>query len=69
MLNDLKPLFAESPIFAFPDPFAQSGGKNTKRKRQKNVFKMGQGGTLDELASGVLGEGDSHISYPPVLTC
>lgn len=66
MLNDLKALLSTSPVFVSqPVPMygksASSGGGNNKMKRQrngkptkKNNVKLGQGGTLDPLASGVL---------------
>ena len=60
-LNRLQPLFAASSLFAkIEDPSqAQSnhGGKgNRKRKWKAERVKIGQGGTLDPLADGVLGK-------------
>ena len=57
MLNEIKPLLAESPLFDFPeDKSTTNYGRRTKRQRKGITFKLGQGGTLDELAEGVLGQ-------------
>jgi tRNA U55 pseudouridine synthase TruB len=53
MLNRLQPLFSTSKLF--------EGATNTHKgrrrgKTRKPTVKMGQGGTLDPLADGVLGE-------------
>lgn len=65
VLNQLQPLFSSSILFK--DPNSQSnnnngggGGKgkwNKKGKGRRNEerIKLGQGGTLDPLADGVLG--------------
>lgn len=55
LLDSLKHLFAESTLFqekGRTNPVAQ---KNTKSGKRGPV-KIGQGGTLDPLADGVLGE-------------
>lgn len=66
LLNTLQPLFSSSLLFK--DPNAQSNndngggkgkGKGRRRKWRDEKVKMGQGGTLDPLADGVLGQ-----SYP-----
>jgi tRNA pseudouridine55 synthase len=54
MLNRLQPLFASSRLFE-GGVVAKKGGKRRGRGRKPTV-KMGQGGTLDPLADGVLGE-------------
>jgi len=71
VLRDLQHKFAESKIFA---PLLYESEKmreqnNSKRKRRvssDNVFKMGHGGTLDPLATGILivglGRGTKHLS-------
>lgn len=76
LLDDLKPLFASSPLFADADG---NRPKDTHRKRGKfggkgkpkwaggvaGAPKLGQGGTLDPLADGVLvigvGNGTKHL--------
>lgn len=68
LLNKLQPLFASSTLFAKdPQQLADNaggskGGKpNRRRKWKEERVKMGQGGTLDPLADGVLGE---LLAYP-----
>jgi tRNA pseudouridine55 synthase len=69
LLNDLQPLFASSSLFADPNAPIE---KNQRGKRGKNVkfrgaaVKIGQGGTLDPLADGVLGE---FPVLSPLLLC
>lgn len=54
LLESLKHLFKNSPLFA-EGPAAR--GQPPKKKRGgRGAVKMGQGGTLDPLADGVLGE-------------
>ncbi|ORY61162.1 pseudouridine synthase [Leucosporidium creatinivorum] len=61
LLNKLQPLFGSSPLFQ-KDPqqlAANAGGSkggkpNRRRKWKEERVKMGQGGTLDPLADGVL---------------
>lgn len=69
ILNQLQPLFRSSTLFN-PDAAKEEasnrngggaggggGGKgNRKRKWKEERVKMGQGGTLDPLADGVLGK-------------
>ena len=64
LLNSMKELLETSPYFAMPDdPNQRYGhkkrrrgwGKTSGRGRAVGVVKLGQGGTLDPLASGVLG--------------
>lgn len=57
LLNDLQNILKKSPLFA-PEIEAQQARSNAGRKSRKpkmgNKIKMGHGGTLDPLASGVL---------------
>jgi tRNA pseudouridine55 synthase len=53
LLEHLKHLFNASPLFI--DPNEKKGGGKKKGKGHGGV-KIGQGGTLDPLADGVLGE-------------
>ncbi|BGO97280.1 putative Pseudouridylate synthase 4 [Rhodotorula toruloides ATCC 204091] len=61
LLNRLQPLFSASELFKDPNSTDEQdqGGKGWKkgkqgRGRRANKVKMGQGGTLDPLADGVL---------------
>ncbi|KAH9811579.1 pseudouridine synthase [Melampsora americana] len=60
LLNSLQSLFCRSPLFnadyeAYSNDRGTSKFKNKRGKgRRKPLVKMGQGGTLDPLASGVL---------------
>ncbi|GAA6008222.1 pseudouridine synthase PUS4 [Rhodotorula paludigena] len=61
LLNRLQPLFAASAIFRDPDADAakdkgnqRGGGRRGRGRRGAPKVKMGQGGTLDPLADGVL---------------
>lgn len=63
LLNSLQPLFSRSPLFTdghsvHPSDCTSSGQPKSKSKRSKSrrkaLVKIGQGGTLDPLASGVL---------------
>jgi hypothetical protein len=73
LLDRLKPLFNESPLFVTDKDERQriidarknasnAKGSKSKRKRRKDAVKIGQGGTLDPLADGVLG---AYIFVPP----
>jgi tRNA pseudouridine55 synthase len=55
VLDSLKHLFADSPLFAEPggQPGVKPKGKG--RGSAPSGVKMGQGGTLDPLADGILG--------------
>lgn len=65
VLDSLKHLFADSPLFAEPSGASSGGGggggggKGGKKSKGKGGapqgVKMGQGGTLDPLADGILG--------------
>jgi tRNA pseudouridine55 synthase len=52
MLNRLQPLFSTSRLF--DGGIVANKGKR-RGKNRKPMVKMGQGGTLDPLADGVLG--------------
>ncbi|BGP37495.1 pseudouridine synthase pus4 [Rhodotorula kratochvilovae] len=60
LLNKLQPLFSASALFKDPNKPADEGGKRggkggrRGRGRRDDKVKMGQGGTLDPLADGVL---------------
>lgn len=65
ILDSLKHLFADSPLFASTEatggPGGGGGGPKGKNKGKgkggaPGGVKMGQGGTLDPLADGVLGK-------------
>lgn len=57
VVNDIKKLVVSSRLFVEADKLNQpKSGKDKKRGRfAKDVVKIGQGGTLDPLADGVLG--------------
>ena len=54
VINDVKLLVARSKLFVDADKLEKSKGKKVSL-RGKNDVKIGQGGTLDPLADGVLG--------------
>jgi len=57
VINDVKLLIAQSRIFVEADKLEKAKGQKAKRgKRARDGIKIGQGGTLDPLADGVLGE-------------
>lgn len=58
LLNKIQPLLASSTLFkAVEEGTTGKQGKGKgKRRRGENRVKLGQGGTLDPLADGVLGE-------------
>jgi tRNA pseudouridine55 synthase len=64
VINDLKQLVGNSRLFVDADKLEKRGkGKiPTKGKRAREIVKIGQGGTLDPLADGVLGMAASR--YP-----
>ncbi|KAG6837305.1 hypothetical protein H0H93_011907 [Arthromyces matolae] len=62
VINDVKNLIAQSRLFVAEDKLEKSKGQKPTRKHRGNV-KIGQGGTLDPLADGVLGcETDTYDS-------
>ncbi|KAI6118872.1 pseudouridine synthase [Pisolithus croceorrhizus] len=55
VLEDIKKLICKSPLFVERDKLEnQQGRRHGKGKRAKDTVKIGQGGTLDPLADGVL---------------
>ena len=59
MLNEIKPMLANSALFCDPNagpPISQPKRRHVIRDGSGTVFKIGQGGTLDPLAEGVMGE-------------
>jgi hypothetical protein len=62
LLNRLQPLFSSSKLFRDPNKANDQGnkksgkyGRRNKGRGRDDKVKMGQGGTLDPLADGVLG--------------
>lgn len=62
LLNKLQPLFSSSKLFRDPNKADDQGnkksgkyGRRNKGRGRDDKVKMGQGGTLDPLADGVLG--------------
>lgn len=66
ILDAITPLLVESRLFDDPNVPGALTRKPEKNKRKKNAthqgVKVGQGGTLDPLADGVLGESGSWAS-------
>jgi tRNA pseudouridine55 synthase len=64
VIDAITPLLVESRLFEDPERVKHSAAHN-HRKRKTNMthmgLKIGQGGTLDPLADGVLGE-SCHVS-------
>lgn len=60
IVNQLKRLVCNSRLFVEEEKLGKTAGK--KRKRRDNV-RIGQGGTLDPLADGVLGQCDRPGSF------
>lgn len=57
VVEDIKRLIGGSRLFVDKDKLEQRGKAQGKRKhRNREGAKIGQGGTLDPLADGVLGE-------------
>lgn len=54
VLEDIKKLICSSPLFVEAEKL-ERGKSAGKRRRTRDVIKVGQGGTLDPLADGVLG--------------
>lgn len=73
LLDTLKPLLASSEIFRSRDDGHNQGGKKRKRGGRGNAStpKLGQGGTLDPLADGVLvvGVGSGTKRLQEYLDC
>ncbi|PFH54285.1 hypothetical protein AMATHDRAFT_135835 [Amanita thiersii Skay4041] len=67
MINDVKKLVSGSKLFVHSDKLEQPVVQNVRKgKRGREVVKIGQGGTLDPLADGVLvvgvGKGTKKLS-------
>ncbi|KAJ7449891.1 pseudouridine synthase [Mycena latifolia] len=60
IINDVKLLVTRSKLFMDADKLEKATGKKSKR-RGKGDIKIGQGGTLDPLADGVLGNPQSML--------
>jgi hypothetical protein len=60
IINDLKMLVMRSKLFMDADKLEKLKDKKPSR-RGKNDIKIGQGGTLDPLADGVLGDPNRHV--------
>lgn len=64
IINEIKPLIAGSRIFvdaATLEKNKKSKGKGARGRRGKDGIKIGQGGTLDPLADGVLGAHQKNL--------
>ena len=57
IVNEIKKLLTASRVFVEANKLAEhkAKGKQKKNRFAKDVIKIGQGGTLDPLADGVLG--------------
>ena len=59
IINDIQRLVARSKLFVDTDKLEKTKGKKIDRGRRgkhaREAIKVGQGGTLDPLADGVLG--------------
>lgn len=56
IVNQLKIVMSKSPLFFEPEKVEGKGTQKGRKRRGKDKVKVGQGGTLDPLADGVLGE-------------
>jgi len=63
IVNDLQQLIARSRLFVSAEKLEKIKNKKIDRKRGKETVKVGQGGTLDPLADGVLGTTDYILDY------
>lgn len=73
LLNALKPLMTASPLF-YRATVTDDAARHTKRRRRgpyskQDKIKLGQAGTLDPLASGVLGKFILHHLYSLIDDC
>lgn len=59
VVNDIKNLINTSKLFVEADKLQKPKGKNDKRKKRSNkdMVKIGQGGTLDPLAGTCIAMG------------
>jgi len=71
ILDTLKPLIASSRLFVEEKELKKEKGKTRKAKHTKYAVKIGQGGTLDPLADGVLvvGVGKATKKLGEFLDC
>ncbi len=58
VVNDVKKLLTASRLFVEAEKLNKQNGKRKQKRGRfgKDVVKIGQGGTLDPLADGVLGK-------------
>ncbi|KXN86900.1 putative tRNA pseudouridine synthase 4 [Leucoagaricus sp. SymC.cos] len=54
VLTDIKKLVGKSRLFVDPDKLPEKSKKHSKKRSRLDAVKIGQGGTLDPLADGVL---------------
>ncbi|KAF8636588.1 hypothetical protein AX17_003399 [Amanita inopinata Kibby_2008] len=71
VVNDLKRLIARSKLFLHEDKLVKDRQASGKGKRGRDPVKIGQGGTLDPLADGVLvvGVGKATKKLGQFLDC
>src|ERR1700722_9270720 len=62
LVNDIKRLIENSRLFVDSSKTEQKTGKG--RRRGSGVARIGQGGTLDPLADGVLGDWSIYQDFP-----
>ena len=66
IVNDIQRLVARSKLFVDAEKLEKTKGTTAdhgrREKRARAAIKIGQGGTLDPLADGVLGALDSNTS-------
>jgi tRNA pseudouridine55 synthase len=68
VINDIKRLVNDSRLFVEAEKLGQKGNVSKAGKRGKRIrdaVKIGQGGTLDPLADGVLGQCYHQQPYAP----
>lgn len=74
VLEDIKKLIFNSRLFVEAEKLASRKAKGKlggRGKRGRDAVKIGQGGTLDPLADGVLGMGtcDSSLDFSVAESC
>lgn len=64
VINDVKQLAVRSRMFVEGSKLEEHKGKRIPHKGRKSreIVKIGQGGTLDPLADGVLGKRRTHYA-------
>jgi len=55
VIDSITPLLLDSKLFYDPSRYQQREGQKKKKNLTHMGLKIGQGGTLDPLADGVLG--------------